>query len=180
MTNIPSLALSVSPASEPLTLTETKNYLKISGSDDDDLITDLIKATRQTAEKFLKSSLIEQSWKLSYNGYTPSEIKLLMGPVQSITSVTAYLRDGTDTLISSSAYYLSAGNQTLVFDSNIVSHRVEIVYVTGYGSSASDIPNPIKQGMLAHIAAIYDGRAGGNVIPPQSQSLYLPYRRVRI
>ena len=179
MTNVPHLERSTAPAAEPLTVTEAKNYLKVSGSDDDTLITGLIQTAREAAEKFLKSSLITQSWKLSYDEYAPSVIKLPMAPVQSITSVTAYARDESSTVVSSGNYYLSAGNQKLMFEATTVSHRVEIIYVTGYGASAADVPNPIKQAMLAHIAAIYDGRAGANVIPAQSQSLYAPYRVVR-
>ena len=176
MSNKPSLVLDTAPATEPLTLSEVKSYLRVDSSDDDTLITNLISTVRQACEKFLRVSLINQSWKLSYDTYCPTIVKLPMGPVQSVTSVSAILRDSSSSAISSSAYYLSAGNQKLIFDANVVSHRVEIVYLAGYGSAASDIPNPIKQGMLAHILAIYDGRAGGNVIPPQTQTLYSPYK----
>jgi uncharacterized phiE125 gp8 family phage protein len=180
MTNTPSLVLSAAPAAEPLVLSDVKDYLKISGSSDDTIITNLIKTVRESAEKFLRVSLINQSWKLLYDQYTPSEITLLMGPVQSITSVTAIARDESTTVISSSTYYLSAGKQKLIFDANIVSQRVEIVYLCGYGAAASSVPNPIKHGMLSHIGAIYDGRAGGNVIPMQSKELYAPYKMIRI
>jgi uncharacterized phiE125 gp8 family phage protein len=98
--------------------------------------------------------------------------------VQSITSVTAYTRSEVATAISTDNYYLSAGNRNLMFNANVVSHRIEILYVTGYGDAASDVPNPIKQGMLAHIAAIYDGRAGGKAMPSQSRELYSAYRNV--
>jgi len=170
------LELEIAPATEPLALSEVKTFLKVDSSDDDTLITNLITTVRVAAEKFLKVSFIDQSWKLSYDKYCPSVVKMVMGPVQSITSVKAIARDGTETIINSSTYYLSSGNQKLIFDANVVSNRVEIVYLTGYGALANDVPNPIKQGMLSHIAAIYDGRAGANVIPSQSQTLYAPYK----
>jgi uncharacterized phiE125 gp8 family phage protein len=179
MTNTPSLVLATAPATEPLVLSDVKDYLKFSGSGDDTIITNLIKTVREAAEKFLKISLINQSWKMSYDQYTPCDISLLMGPVQSITSVTVFDRDENATVIDSATYYLSAGKQRLIFDANIVSQRIEIVYLCGYGTGASSVPNPIKQGMLTHIAAIYDGRAGVNVIPAQSQGLYAPYRMIR-
>ena len=176
----PQLQQETAPASEPLTLTEAKNYLKVSGSDDDTLITNLITTVRQAAEKFMKISLISQSWKISYDQYAPSVIRLPMGRAQSITSVTAVARDASTTAINSSTYYLSAGNQNLVFEATVVSHRVDIIYVAGYGASASDVPYAIRQGMLAHVAAIYDGRAGGSAIPAQAKALYAPYQIVRI
>lgn len=176
MSNPYVLELQTAPATEPLTLSETKTYLKVDGSDDDTLITNLIATVRHAAQKYLKVSLINQSWKLSYDSYSPTVVKLPMAPVQSITSVNAIARDQSSTLISSNAYYLSAGNQKLIFDTNIVSHIVQIVYLAGYGAAASNVPNPIRQGMLSHIAAIYDGRAGANVIPAQSKNLYAPYK----
>ncbi|MCE3233043.1 MAG: hypothetical protein K0R98_1300 [Rickettsiaceae bacterium] len=180
MTNKPYLELCVAPVAEPLTLSEAKDYLKVTGSGDDTLITNLIKSVRETAEKFMKISLINQSWKISYDQYTPSEVKLLMGPVQTVTSVTAYDRGGEGAVISSDTYYLSSGKQRLIFDVNIVSQHIEIIYLCGYGVSSSYIPSPIKQGMLAHIAAIYDGREGSNTIPAQSKALYGPYKMLRI
>lgn len=176
MVNKAVLELDTAPATEPLTLSEVKSFIKVDSADDDTLITNLISTVRIAAEKFLKVSFINQSWKLSYDKYCPSVVKMVMGPVQSITSVDAIARDGIVTTINSDNYYLSCGNQKLIFDANVVSHRVEIVYLSGYGALSSDVPNPIKQGMLSHIAAIYDGRAGANSIPSQSKTLYAPYK----
>lgn len=179
MTNTPALFRVSEPASEPLTLAETKAYLKIGNNSDDTLITDLIVTVRKAAEQFLSSSLITQSWKLSYDKYTPSCINLPMGPVQSVTSVTAITRDGSQSVISSAGYYLSSGNRKLVFDASPLSHRVEIIYVTGYGATAANVPSPIRYGMLAHIDAIFDGRAGQHTLPQQAMEFYAPYRGIR-
>ena len=79
-THTPSLARVVNPAAEPLTLAETKAYLKVTTSSDDDLITSLIATVRAAAEDFLRSSLITQSWKISYDKYAPACVMLPMGP----------------------------------------------------------------------------------------------------
>ncbi len=177
--NIPVLSLSSQPSIEPLTLSETKSYLKISTSSDDVIISGLITSARKMAEAFLTSSLITQSWKISYNKYAPSCVKLVMGPVQSISSVIAVARDGSQQVISSSTYYLVAGNYRLIFDASPISHRIEITYVTGYGNTAASVPAPIRYGMLAHIAAMYDGRMGEKSLPKQAAEFYLPYRGSR-
>jgi len=176
----PVLSCVVEPASEPLTLSETKTYLKVLNSSDDALITSLITTARKAAESFLHSSLITQSWKLSYDKYAPSCVLLPMGPVRSITSVTAIARDNTSATISSSSYYLSGGNRKLIFDASPIGQRVEIVYVAGYGSSAANVPSPIRYGMLAHLATIYDGRAGAQNLPKQAVDFYMPYRGIKI
>ena len=180
MINIPALVRIAEPASEPLTLAETKDYLRTNVTDDDTLLTNLIIAVRKAAEEHLQGALITQSWKLAYDKYTPASITLPMAPVQSVTSVTVIARDASQSVLSSSSYYLSAGNRRLIFDASPLSHRVEIVYVAGYGDSASDVPSPVRYGMLAHIAAIYDGRAGQNSLPKQSVEFYAPYRGVRV
>jgi uncharacterized phiE125 gp8 family phage protein len=176
----PSLMRTVAPASEPLTLAETKIYLKIDNTSDDTLITSLIETVRIAAEGFLHSALITQSWKMSYDKYAPSIVPLPMGPVQSITSVTSVARDGSSSVVDNGTYYLSGGNRNLIFDASPLSHRVEVIYVAGYGASASDVPSPIRYGMLAHLAAIFDGRAGQHSLPKQAMDFYMPYKVVRV
>jgi len=167
------------PASEPLTLSEAKLYLRVDSNNEDILIGDLIVAARMMAEHWLKRSLITQSWKLSYDDYIPEEIPLPMGPVSSITNVMVIDRDGETQEIDPEAYHLNAAMDAILFDSMLVGFRIEITYVTGYGS-ATAIPNPIKQGLLAHIASMYDCRGDNtaNALPNQTTSLYMPFREI--
>ncbi|MGE0754577.1 MAG: head-tail connector protein [Alphaproteobacteria bacterium] len=175
------LERAVAPASEPLTLTETKLYLRVDGSDDDSAISDMIVAARLAAEHTLRQSLITQSWKMVFDEWLPEHVALPMGPVASVTSVILADREGNSQTASSSLYYLNAARNLLMLDSILFAFRVEILYVTGYGE-ASAVPRDIKQAMLAHIAAMYDMRGmDGNVpIPRQSLKLYGPYREVRL
>ena len=99
------LKLSSEASVEPITLTEAKDYLKLETTSDDSLVTQLIKAVRQVAQDYLSSSLITQSWEISYDDYAPSEVKLLMGPVQSVTSVKMVAKDGSETVIADDLYY---------------------------------------------------------------------------
>lgn len=169
------------PADEPISLAETKLYLRIDHDHEDLLIHDLIITARMTAEQWLKRSLIKQSWKLAHDACLPECVALPMGPVESITSVTAVNRDNTTQLIDDGAYYLNAGKDTLVFESAVIGFRIEIIYVAGYGA-AHDMPRPIKQGMLAHVACMYDHRAEPEyaVLPAQTISLYTPFRGVSL
>lgn len=167
------------PATEPLTLAEAKLFLRVDGSEEDALVTDLITAVRVAAEEYLRLSLITQSWKLSFNDCAPVETYLPRGPVTAITSVTAYDRAGASTTVSSGNYYLDAAHDTLVFDAQIVSHRVDVVYVTGYGNAAA-VPRPLKLGMLAHIAALYERRGEGDALPQETIALYAPFREVSL
>jgi uncharacterized phiE125 gp8 family phage protein len=171
----------MAPATEPLTLAETKLYLRVDGSEDDPLIGDLIVAARMTAEEWLKRSLITQSWKLAYDDYAHELVSLPMGPVNSVSSVVVVNRDTTTQTMDDTTYYLNAAKNTLILDTIIFGFRVEITYVTGYGD-ATAVPTPIKQGMLEHIAAMYDERGDINevALPGQTMRLYMPFREVQL
>ena len=170
------------PMSEPVTLNEAKLYARINTDDDDSLIEDLIVSTRMTAEDWLRRSLIHQEWKLAYDYVVPQSVWLPMGPVDSISSVVLVSLDGTTQAMDSNAYWLNAARNAIVFSAPITAFRVEISYLAGYGSDASLVPKPIKQGLLSHIAYLYDnrGEAGDIQLPEQVISLYLPFREVRL
>lgn len=174
--HFPYFVRTAAPGTEPIALSDAKAFLRVSGSNDDTLITRLIVTAREAAESFLQRSLITQSWKLSYDDYAPSCIMLPRGPVQSITSVTMIALDGSQTTVASGNYRLNAGKEILIMDSPLVSYIVEVVYVTGYGSSAATVPSPIVQGMYAHIAEMYEKRVDGMPISTATKNLYQPYR----
>ncbi len=153
------------PVTESVSLTEAKDYLRVDGSDDDSLITDMIVAAREFAEEYLAKSLITQSWKLAFDETAPACTRLPMGPVQSVTSVKLIAEDDSETIIDTSLYGLNAAKDTLVFDEVSIGHQVEIVYVTGYGNNASDVPAGIRQGILRHIAHLYEHRMTS--LPPE-------------
>ena len=170
------LTLVTPPATEPFVLADVKLFLRIDGSAEDALLTSLIVAARQSAEHYLRRSLINQIWKLSYDDYLSEETALLRGPVQAIISVNRVERDGTATEFDSQNYFLRQTDDTLICDITPFAHRLEITYEAGYGEAASDVPAAVKQGMLSHIAALYEHRALGAPLPDTAQTLYAPYR----
>lgn len=168
------------PAAEPLTTPETKLYLRIDHDTEDSYIGDLIVSARMTAENWLRRSLITQSWKLGYDDFLPACVNMPMGPVTAISDVTVVNRDNTTDTVSSSLYALNAAKNQLNFDAPVAGFHIEIRYGAGYGSDGSDVPAPIRQGMLCHIASLYEnrGESGAIPIPEQVFALYTPYREV--
>lgn len=186
------------PASEPISLSEAKLYLRVDGVSEDSLIGDLIVAARMAAESYVRRSLITQSWKLAYDDYISESVRLPMGPVISISSVTIIKRDNSSQLVDSAGYFLNATKDALMMDAPLIPSaislgtRIEIVYNAGYGD-ASAVPKPIKQGMLAHMAHMYDNRGMASkdnnsgeweslamAMPQMAKFLYAPYREVTI
>lgn len=183
MTTFPDrlLTQAAAPAIEPVTLAETKLFLRVDSADEDALITSLIAAARMAAEEYTRRSFITQSWKLAMGGGTPSAVRLPRGPVQSVASVTAYDQAGGATVISSGVYRLDASKELLVFDSLIAAWQVEVVYVAGYGAAAATVPQPLRQGMLGHIAQLYDRRGDAQwPLPMDVTALYAPFREVGV
>ena len=170
------------PIVEPVTLTEAKLYLRIDNTNEDTLITDLITAARMIAESWLKRSLINQTWKLAFDLGIPESIWLPMGPVTSLVSLIIQNQDGTTTTPDSSSYWLNAAQNALVMNTILTGFQIQVTYNTGYGADETTIPRPIKQGLLAHIAAMYDsrGESGTDILPGQTVGLYSPYREVRL
>lgn len=201
------LALSSAPATEPVTLSEAKAWLRIDTTDDDAIITILIATARSSAEEFLRRSLITQSWKLTLDlsgaglnelgegvydlpisalyGGLPSAIPLPKGPVSGISSVTTYDLSNTSAVFASANYRLDSSGDRLIlgygamWPSNIRPQAgCEIIYVAGYGTS-SDVPRPIKTGILIHVASLYEQRGmceDAMDLPAGAKQLYGQYR----
>lgn len=173
------LTLQTAPASEPVTLSEAKSYLRLDSSAEDSLVNLLITAARKSAEEYLRRSLITQSWKLAYDDFIAGDIALPRAPVQSITSVALVDINGGSTAVSPATYSLNAAKTQMVLDGILSAHRIDIVYVAGYGV-ASDVPAPLRQGILAHLAEMFDRRSAAAGFPASVQALYAPYRELSI
>ena len=87
-----SLTRETAPAVEPVTLTAAKAHLRVDISDDDDLITAIIKAAREWCEEYLDRTLIHTQWTMRMDAF-PWEFKLPRPPMAqagttTVTSVT--------------------------------------------------------------------------------------------
>lgn len=79
------------PAIEPLTLAETKEFLRVEVADDDALITSLIAAARNHVESETRRALITQSWRLVFDCWPGiGRIDVRPAPLQSIVAARVY------------------------------------------------------------------------------------------
>ncbi|MBZ9674548.1 head-tail connector protein [Mesorhizobium sp. ES1-1] len=194
--------LVTAPATEPVSLADVKTYLRIDNSADDAVLTILIAACRRSAEEYTKRAFISQTWQLTMDRFgveivpppgfhvapTPflvdgsQTIQLSRQPIQSITSIKTTDSANAETIVSTATYALDKDAGRVLLNSGYswptslrANAAVKILFVAGYGDAAATVPEPIKQGILQHVAASYTAKVCGD-IPEGSKSAYDAFR----
>ena len=174
------LRLITPPISEPLTLAQAKNFLRIEHSADDEAIVRAITAARAFAEHYLRLALLPQTWEYTKANLESGTLRLPFGPAQTITSVTLIAVDGTATTMDATNYRLSVNGFALIFLNVPTVEQVLVRYVASTATTVADVPVPVLQGMLHHVAVMMETRDGAAPLPMQSVACYQPYRRVSL
>ena len=181
------------PALEPLTLTETKDHLRYTASDQDALISELIPASRRFAENYCQRALITQTWDLMRDGFPAANgsIELPFAPLQSVTSITYTDTAGDPIVLAASLYQVDTisepGRIAPAFGESWPSTRDElnaviVRFIAGYGDSPGDVPAGIRQGQLMFVGHMFERREStitGTIIskvPMATEYLLDPYR----
>jgi hypothetical protein len=204
------IRITTAPSSEPLALSDVKSYLRVSGSAEDTIISTMIEAARTVCEEFTGRALITQTITFTLDVASDTSgplwegvrtgpdlrryrdyISLPKPKVQSVTTVKTFAEDDTATTMSADKYYVDTSRDPgrVVLRKGEtwpialrVANAIEVVYVAGYGNAGSDIPAPLKIGMMNHIAFMYDQRGDmkdyqqSMRMPPAIQSLYSSYK----
>jgi len=118
------------------------------------------------------------------------QFRLSMPPLISISSITIFDADDVGTVWNATHYYVDAAS-----DPGRIAVRsggflrpgravagIEILFDAGYGASASDVPEALREGVLRLTADAYLNRDGNSdrPLPMAVQSLLAPFRRVRL
>lgn len=99
------LKLVTAPAVEPVSSTEVKAHLRITGTDDDSDITRFIETARKDWERRTNTSLIATVWDYALDKFPSGEIALPRAtPLASVTSVKYTDSDDSETTLSSTLY----------------------------------------------------------------------------
>tara|TARA_R100001440_G_scaffold7442_2_gene14611 strand:+ start:9828 stop:10484 length:657 start_codon:yes stop_codon:yes gene_type:complete len=179
------LVVHTAPATEPLSLSETKSYLRVDTSGDDTLITSLIVTARRLAEEHMQRAIITQTLQLfidtledyedplwegmrtgPYLNYYKNYIDLPMPTVTSVSHIKTYDDSDNATTFAANKYYLDNAKQPArivlrtgeTFPTALrVANAIEVQYVTGY-ADASSVPEPIKFALFQIVAYLYEHR----------------------
>jgi uncharacterized phiE125 gp8 family phage protein len=147
--------------------TEVKPFLRVDGSDDDDLIQVISDAVCSLIEGYCGISIGTQTRRAIV--VADEEFRLSFPPIHSVTTAKLY-----DTTTETYSETLEAGEEYRITGTNdvefkpITSGQLEIVYITGFtasGTVTNGIPPALKLAILSEIAYRYQNRgdASGNV-----------------
>lgn len=174
----------ITPATaEPLSLTEVKEFLRVDSSDEDATLNIMIAAAREMCENYTRQILMTTTIAEKMDSFPSGNVLLSRGPIQSITSIS-YLDSAGDTqTVSSADYTKDLISQPSRLDpvtswpsANAEVNAVTTQYVVGF-SSASDVPAPLRQGIMLVIASMYEDRSDGvKRLPTASEYLWNPFR----
>jgi uncharacterized phiE125 gp8 family phage protein len=167
------LKLVTPPASEPVSLSEAKEHLRITGSDEDALITTFIEAAREYCEEYQNRAYITQTWDLSLDEFPDSPYSLPKPPLKSISSIKYYDQDGTEYEFNASDYLVDTasvkGRVSLAYGKSWPSvtlqpmNGVIIQFIAGYGDAGSDVPERIRNAIKVLVGQIYENREATDI-----------------
>ena len=159
------------PTTEPLSLTEVKAHLRITHSDEDTLITSLIKVARQQAESITHRSIASAVYEFTIDDFPSDEIVLPMPPVESVTSIIYKDKDSVETTWASDEWIFYNSEPAKIipaYGKDFPSFTpypigaVKIRYTAGYKTTSTDadliIPEEIKQALRLLVADYYEFR----------------------
>ena len=158
-----------------LTLDEVKKYLKISYDDEDAILQNCILSSIETAENFINIALRTKTISFSSDLGVNAKILLPLLPILSLEKVTLSEKDITD--------QCSLDQEMLGFEivnlSANASTKCRVIYKAGF-NDATKIPSAIKQGILCHIAEMYDKQIVNNSFMNEILACYKPFRKILI
>ena len=167
------LTLVTPPTAEPVTLQEVKEHLRITGSDEDALLTTFIEVAREYCEEYQNRAYISQTWDLFLDEFPESPYSLPKPPLQSVTHLKYYDQDGTEDEFNSSNYLVDMasikGRISLAYNKSWPSvtlqpmNGVVIRFVAGYGDDGSDVPERIRNAIKVLVGQIYENREATDI-----------------
>ena len=160
------------PTLEPVTLDEIKDHIRISttvSATEDTLLLSFIKVARNWCEKYQSRSYLDQTWDMLIDTWPVGDIITVpLPPLQSVTYVYYYGTGGTANTMTASTYIVDTdgepGRVALAYGETWPSETlrpingVKVRFVCGYGSTASVVPDGVKEAIKLIVGDLYEHR----------------------
>ena len=146
-----SITQTVAPSAEPVTTTDQKTWMRVDTSDEDTLIGSLAAAARSYVEMATSRQCINATWVMKMTNFPAGDLVLPIFPLQSITTIKYYDNNDAQQTWSSALYDVDTAMQPgrvrpvsgedYPSDVRGYTDDIEITFVAGHGSAASDVPD---------------------------------------
>lgn len=178
------------PALEPVSLAEAKSWLKVEGSDEDDLIRGLIVAARLMVEAEIGQVLIAQNWRLVGDAWPPGEeISVRVGRIIAAPAARVFDAVSQPAALPFDSIRIRRGTRphAVIITPRPAPGRaragIEIDIRLGFGEAAADVPETIRLAIRRLVALWYEDRGDGEAevgLPAQIRALLKPFRILRL
>lgn len=171
--------------SEPLTLADAKNHLKLDDlAPDDALVTALIVAARETVENYTLLKLMPQTVTEYFDEFTDT-LELSAAPLRAVSAVTYLDSNGQSQTLSEDIYKVQAyallprisrkAEKAWPTTRN-EAQAITVTYTVGF-DNADAVPAVLKSAMLLLIGHWYEKREDSvRKMPTQVEWMIRPYR----
>lgn len=155
--------VSTHPSDEPVTLEDVKDALRISGSDHDSALENLIQQARKYVEFHTGRALVTQTRKLYLDSWD-TEISLPFPPLQSVSSIKYRDTSNVEQTLAASNYTVDSYQEPAVITQSYGGsypalypdkNAITVTYTCGYGA-ADDVPERMKEAIKLYIQWIFD------------------------
>jgi uncharacterized phiE125 gp8 family phage protein len=155
--------LIVPPETEPLTLKMVQVNLKIDDDEEDELLTLLISAARQSAEDLIGQTLATSTWRIDLPAFPYGPVYLPLRPVQDIVKVEYISVDGERVELLDTCFWsdplqpaIHSPDGGWPATKRRLPNAVQITVIAGM----ADVPAVIKSWLLVRIATAHKYREG--------------------
>ncbi|WDI32156.1 head-tail connector protein [Hyphococcus flavus] len=185
-----SLILLSPPASEPVTLAELKQHLRVTHTDEDALITGVLVAAVRAVEARGGLACMPQQWRLTLDAPPMETLHLPIAPVASIDAITVTDGEGAPQPVDASVYEFASGSPGRLRPAGPWPQPapkidgVRIDFTAGY-ADAGAVPEPLKQAVKILAGYFYETREAAHetrvyTVPQSVDALLAPYREFRL
>lgn len=172
-------------ATEPITLDEQKEFMRVLSDHEDGTIESLVAGARGICENECRRSFITQTWTADFCSFPRRRgpLRLGKGPIQSVTSVQYY--DDANDLVTLDALLYDVQLSTQLGrivpavdevwpDYEAQPDAVLVTFDAGYGDDGTDVPSDIRLAIQLTAAWMFLNREGGT-LPDHIRAILSPY-----
>lgn len=178
----------IGPGTEPVPIAvpidEARAFVRLEAGQEDALLAAMLRSATSLCEQFVGHALVRRDV-IDMLAISGGWQRLGQSPVAAITGVEGVPAEGAAFTLPVASYAIdidTRGDGWVQVATPGAAGRVRVQYRAGMADSAGQVPEPLRQGILALAAHLYRDRdrETAGAVPAAVAALWRPWRRVRI